>query len=220
MNKLGQYDDGRSNYSFNFSDNEGKHINVSFRAEPDYDLDIIFAEIKNFLIASGLDIQGDIGELGIDGGSYDDGDYANPMEQSWANDSYEGTHLYKDKLVQNQTQDKFSMDNIPNNNWMFGPNVKGQTWPTDAAAQYFSQQGMMQEQNWHNTWGSSSIPALTSADFASLTVTDLQTLTTQGYSDWANINKYPTMAPIMQEQIQSWKTSAPGTLGGAKVEFK
>ena len=205
MNKLGQYDDGRSNYSFNFSDNEGKYINVSFRAEPDYDLDIIFAEIKNFLIASGHDIQSDIGEIHAYDESYEDDDE---------------TNLYKDRLMQNPTQDKFSMDNIPNNNWMFGPNVKGQTWPTDAAAQYFSQQGMMQEQNWHNTWGSSSIPALTSADFASLTVTDLQTLSTQGYSDWANINKHPTMAAITQEQIKSWTTSAPGTLGGAKVEFK
>ena len=205
MNKLGQYDDGRSNYSFNFSDNEGKYINVSFRAEPDYDLDIIFAEIKNFLIASGHDIQSDIGEIHAYDESYEDDDE---------------TNLYKDRLMQNPTQDKFSMDNIPNNNWMFGPNVKEQTWPTDAAAQYFSQQGMMQEQNWHNTWGSSSIPALTSADFASLTVTDLQTLSTQGYSDWANINKHPTMAAITQEQIKSWTTSAPGTLGGAKVEFK
>ena len=216
MNKLGQYDDGRSNYSFNFSDNEGKHINVSFRAEPDYDLDIIFAEIKNFLIASGHDIQGDIGELGIDGGDYEDGDEPPEALVSVFATRTEDYENYKKE----QVADKFSMDNIPNNNWMFGPNVKGQTWPTDAAAQYFSQQGMMQEQNWHNTWGSSSIPALTSADFASLTVTDLQTLSTQGYSDWANINKHPTMAAITQEQIQSWKTSAPGTLGGAKVEFK
>ena len=205
MNTLGNYNDERSNYSFNFHTEDGKHVNIQFRADPDYDLDIIFAEIKNFLIASGHDIQSDIGEIHAYDESYEDDDE---------------TNLYKDRLMQNPTQDKFSMDNIPNNNWMFGPNVKGQTWPTDAAAQYFSQQGMKQEQNWHNTWGSSSIPALTSADFASLTVTDLQTLTTQGYSDWANINKHPTMAPITQEQIKSWTTSAPGTLGGAKVEFK
>ena len=209
MNTLGHYNDERSNYSFNFHTEDGKHVNIQFRADPDYDLDIIFAEIKNFLIASGHDIQGDIGELGIDGGDYEDGD----EPATWTEDN-------EKEMAKQYQADKFSMDNIPNNNWMFGPNVKEQTWPTDAAAQYFSQQGMMQEQNWHNTWGSSSIPALTSADFASLTVTDLQTLTTQGYSDWANINKHPTMAPIMQEQIQSWKTSAPGTLGGAKVEFK
>ena len=209
MNTLGHYNDERSNYSFNFHTEDGKHVNIQFRADPDYDLDIIFAEIKNFLIASGHDIQGDIGELGIDGGDYEDGD----EPATWTEDN-------EKEMAKQYQADKFSMDNIPNNNWMFGPNVKEQTWPTDAAAQYFSQQGMMQEQNWHNTWGSSSIPALTSADFASLTVTDLQTLTTQGYSDWANINKHPTMAAITQEQIKSWTTSAPGTLGGAKVEFK
>ena len=98
MNKLGQYDDGRSNYSFNFSDNEGKYINVSFRAEPDYDLDIIFAEIKNFLIASGHDIQGDIGELNFDEESYDDAD------EPWQ------PQVHKDK---------FSMDHLPNNGWPF-----------------------------------------------------------------------------------------------------
>jgi hypothetical protein len=212
MNTLDHYNnDERSNYSFNFHTEDGKHVNLSFRAEPDYDLDVIFSEFKNFLIASGHDIQGDIGELGIDGGDYEDGDEPSVFA-TWTED-YEN---YKKE----QVADKFSMDNIPNNNWMFGPNVKGQTWPTDAAAQYFSQQGMNQEQNWHNTWGSSSIPALTSADFASLTVTDLQTLSTQGYSDWANINKHPTMAPITQEQIKSWTTSAPGTLGGAKIDFK
>ena len=209
MNTLGHYNDERSNYSFNFHTEDGKHVNIQFRADPDYDLDIIFAEIKNFLIASGHDIQGDIGELGIDGGDYEDGD----EPATWTEDN-------EKEMAKQYQADKFSMDNIPNNNWMFGPNVKEQTWPTDAAAQYFSQQGMMQEQNWHNTWGSSSIPALTSADFASLTVTDLQTLSTQGYSDWANINKHPTMAAITQEQIKSWTTSAPGTLGGAKVEFK
>jgi hypothetical protein len=176
MNKLGQYNnDERGNYSFGYYTEDGKHVNISFRAEPDYDLDIVFNEFKNFLIASGHDVEGDIGELGIDDGSYEDGD------------------IYSDEIhamTQAQSADKFSMDHFPNNGWPFG----GLT--------------------------TASIPALTSADFASLTVTDLQTLSTQGYSDWANINKHPTMAAITQEQIKSWKTSAPGTLGGAKVEFK
>ena len=101
MNKLGQYDDGRSNYSFNFSDNDGKHINVSFRADPDYDLDIIFAEIKNFLIASGHDIQGDIGEVFQNNEDYDDSDEVHAMTQA-------------------QAADKFSMDHLPNNGWPFG----------------------------------------------------------------------------------------------------
>lgn len=186
MNTVGRYNDGdeRGHYTFGYYTEDGKHVNISFRAEPDYDLDIIFAEIKNFLIASGHDIEGDIGELGIDDGSYDDSDYANPMEQSWTED-YE----YQ-KAIRNPTQDKFSMDHLPNNGWPFG----GLT--------------------------PASIPALTTADFASLTVTDLQTLSTQGYADWAGINKYATMAPITSDQIKSWTTSAPGTLGGAKIDFK
>ena len=101
MNKLGQYDDGRSNYSFNFSDNDGKHINVSFRADPDYDLDIIFAEIKNFLIASGHVIQGDIGEVFQNNEDYDDSDEVHAMTQA-------------------QAAGKFSMDHFPNNGWPFG----------------------------------------------------------------------------------------------------
>ena len=65
MNKLGSgyNDDERGHYNFSFSDSDGKHISVSFRAEPDYDLDIVFNEFKNFLIASGHDVEGDIGEL-------------------------------------------------------------------------------------------------------------------------------------------------------------
>jgi hypothetical protein len=75
MNKLGQYNnDERSHYNFSFSDNEGKHVTVSFGAEPDYDLDIIFNEFRNFLIASGHDVEGQIGELGIDESEQDDDD--------------------------------------------------------------------------------------------------------------------------------------------------
>ena len=92
---------------------------------------------------------------------------------------------------------KFDFSNIPNNNWPFGE-LKTQ-----------------------------SIPALTTADLAqiqpvdlsSLTVTDLSTMTTKSWSDWSGINKYPTMAPLTSEQIQSWSTDMPGTLGGAKVKF-
>ena len=187
MNKLGQYNnDERGHYTFNYTDtNDSKHVSISFRAEPDYDLDIIFAEIKNFLIASGHDIQGDIGELGIDGGDYEDGDEPPEALVSVFATRTEDYENYKKE----QVADKFSMDHLPNNGWPFG----GLT--------------------------SASIPALTTADFASLTVTDLQTLSTQGYADWAGINKYATMAPITQEQIQSWKMPAPGTLGGAKVKF-
>jgi hypothetical protein len=100
MNTLGQYDDGRSNYSFNFSDNDGKHMNISFRAEY-YDLDIIFQEFRNFLIASGHDIEGEIGEVFQDNEDYDDSDEVHAMTQA-------------------QAADKFSMDHLPNNGWPFG----------------------------------------------------------------------------------------------------
>ena len=170
MNKLGQYDDGRSNYSFNFSDNDGKHISVSFRAEPDYDLNIVFNEFKNFLIATGHDVDGEIGELAVDG--YHEGD-------GWDEDSDEESI---DAMTQYQAADKFSMENFPNNGWPFGD--------------------------------------LTTTNFASLTP-----------------NQFPTMAPLTQEQVQSWTLSsmdiraltsadiaawsvpAPGTIGGAKVSL-
>ena len=86
---------------------------------------------------------------------------------------------------------KFDFSNIPNNNWPFGE-LKTE-----------------------------SIPALTTADLASITVTDLSTLTTHAYGDWSGtgVNKYPTMAPLTSEQVYAWKTEMPGTLGGAKVKF-
>ena len=100
MNTVGQYnDDGRGHYNFSFSDSDGKHISVSFRAEPDYDLDIIFAEIKNFLIASGHDVEGDIGEI----------------------HAYDESHEDDDEPWQPQVhKDKFSMNHLPNNGWPFG----------------------------------------------------------------------------------------------------
>jgi hypothetical protein len=94
---------------------------------------------------------------------------------------------------------KFDFSNIPNNNWPFGE-LKTE-----------------------------SIPALTTADLAqiqpvdlsSLTVTDLSTLTTKSWSEWSKpVNEYPTMAPLTSEQVYSWSTEMPGTLGGAKVNFR
>ena len=82
---------------------------------------------------------------------------------------------------------KFDFSNIPNNNWPFGP-LKSEPLPT-----------------------------LTTVDLSSLTVTDLSTGETKSHSDWANINQYPTMAPLTTEQIQSFTVSMPGTFGGAKV---
>ena len=171
MNKLGQYnEDERGHYNFSFSDNEGKHVQVSFRAEPNYDLNMVFNEFKNFLIASGHDVDGEIGELAVDG--YHEGD-------GWDEDSDEESI---DAMTQYQAADKFSMENFPNNGWPFGD--------------------------------------LTTTNFASLTP-----------------NQFPTMAPLTQEQVQSWTLSsmdiqaltsadiaawsvpAPGTIGGAKVSL-
>jgi hypothetical protein len=113
-NKLGgmyvQNEDERPHYNFSYSDNDGKHISVSFRADSEYDLDIIFHEIKNFLIASNHDVEGPIGEL-----NFDDGDYANELIQNFKNDSDE-VHA----MTQSQAADKFSMDHLPNNGWPFG----------------------------------------------------------------------------------------------------
>ena len=193
MNKTlgGYYNDERSHYSFNFSDNNGKHVTVSFGAEPEYDLDIIFNEFRNFLIASGHDIEGQIGELHYEDDEWEDG----PMERTQFepkdrlmqnptqdNILVEQNRAYREAAVQNfqnATQDKFSMDHLPNNGWPFG----GLT--------------------------TTALPTLTSADLAGIKSIDL-----------SSFNQYPTMAPITQEQIKSWSIDAPGTIGGAKVEFK
>jgi hypothetical protein len=82
---------------------------------------------------------------------------------------------------------KFDFSNVPNNNWPFG-SLKPEP-----------------------------IPALTTADLSGITVTDLSTLTTHSYGDWSGVNKYATMAPLTSEQIYSWSTEMPGTIGGAKV---
>ena len=197
MNTLDRYNnDERGNYSFNFHTEDGKHVNLSFRAEPDYDLDIIFQEFQNFLVASGHDVEGPIGELTFEEDDSDDKDYM----RSWDADTDE-VHA----MTQAQSADKFSMDHFPNNGWPFG----GLT--------------------------TASIAALTTADLAPLTVTNLDTNQTYSYKD--TYGKFPTMAPLTQEQIQSWtlssdqiqsltvsdlsswKMDAPGTLGGAKVTF-
>ena len=180
MNKLGNYhEDERGHYNFSFSDNDGKHVQVSFRAEPDYDLNIVFNEFKNFLIASGHDVDGEIGELAVDGYHEEDG---------WDIDSDEYSDQEAiDAMKQYQSADgKFSMDHFPNNGWPFG--------------------------------------SLTTTDFASLKPIDL-----------SSINQFPTMAPLTQEQVQSWTLStqgiqaltttdlskwtvpSPGTMGGATV---
>jgi hypothetical protein len=182
MNKLGQYNnDERGNYSFNFHTEDGKHVNLSFRAEPDYDLDIIFQEFQNFLVASGHDVEGPIGELTFEEDDSDDEDYM----RSWDADTDE-VHA----MTQAQAADKFTMDHLPNNGWPFG--------------------GLTTQ----------ALPTITSIDLAGIKSIDLSA-----------INQFPTMAPLTseqikswslptQQQINSWRFDAPGTIGGAKVEFK
>jgi hypothetical protein len=199
MNRtLGAYhDDERGHYTFSYVDNDGKHVEVRFRAEPDYDLDIVFQEFQNFLVASGHDVEGPIGELTFE---EDDSDDEPPTLARWTAD-------YENEMAkQYQSKDKFSMENFPNNGWPFGDLT------------------------------TASIPALTTADIAPLTVTNLDTNQTYAYKDV--YGKFPTMSPITTQQIQAWslssadiqsltvsdlstwKTDAPGTLGGAKIEFK
>ena len=163
MNKLGQYnEDERGHYNFSFSDNDGKHVQVSFRAEPDYDLNIVFNEFKNFLIASGHDVDGEIGELAVDG--YHEGD-------GWDIDSDEDSDEEAiDAMKQYQSADgKFSMDHFPSNGWPFG----GLT-TTDFASLTPNQFPTMapltsqQVQSW--TLSTQGIQALTSADLSRWTV--------------------------------------------------
>jgi hypothetical protein len=178
---LGGYNsnDDLCSYSFNFTDRLGTHVSMSFQAEPEYDLSVVFQQFRKFLIASGHDVENEIGEL------YHDEE----LEDEWVGQP--------EAQVQNQTQGKFTMDNLPNNGWPFG--------------------------------------GLTTTSLAPISVTDLGTMTSHSYSDWAKVGQFPTMAPLTQEQIQSWSFSSadiksltvsdisnfkmPGTIGGASVKF-
>jgi hypothetical protein len=194
MNKLGGYhSDARSNYSFSFSDNDGKHVSVSFGAEPDYDLDIIFQEFQNFLIATGHEVEGQVGELHHEEDEWDGESGYSDEKVRADNLLVEQNRAYREAAVQNfqnATQDKFSMEHFPNNGWPFG----GLT--------------------------TTALPSITSLDLAGIKSIDL-----------SSINQFPTMSPLTseqiaswnlptQQQINSWRVDAPGTIGGAKVEFK
>ena len=109
MNKLGSYPyhqkDDLCSYDFSFTDNVGTHVSMSFRAEPEWDLHVVFQQFRKFLIASGHDVEGEIGELNFDEDSYEDG-----------NNYSDEIHA----MTQAQSSDKFSMDHLPNNGWPFG----------------------------------------------------------------------------------------------------
>ena len=176
----GYHDDDLCSYSFSFTDRQGTHVNMAFQAEPEYDLSVVFQQFRKFLIASGHDVENEIGEI------YE---YDESHEDEWVGQP--------EAQVQQPKADKFTMDNLPNNGWPFG--------------------------------------GLTTTSLAPISVTDLNTMTSHSYSDWARIGSLPTMAPLTQEQVQSWSFSSadiksltvsdisnfkmPGTIGGAKFEF-
>ncbi len=114
--------------------------------------------------------------------------------------------------IQNSEPD-FSFDNIPNNSWPFGDHS-----PVT--------KGFEHEHNW-NSWGSTPIQSLTTADLAaikpidlsSITVTDLTTGETKQMSSWSQPNHYPTMAPLTTEQLKSFTVPMPGTAGSATYKW-
>ena len=193
MNKLGQYNnDERGNYSFGYYTEDGKHVNISFRAEPDYDLDIVFNEFKNFLIASGHDVEGEIGELGIDDGSYED-DHNNEIMQSWTNDSDEGTQAHKDK---------FSMNHLPNNGWPFGGLTTADIAPLTVTDLTTNQTYAYKDKY--------TMPVNQYRTMSPLTSQQVQSwsLSTEGIQS------------LTVADLSSWKMDAPGTIGSAKVSLK
>ena len=167
MNKLDQYnEDERGHYNFSFSDNDGKHVQVSFRAEPDYDLNIVFNEFKNFLIASGHDVDGEIGELAVDGYHEEDEDDDDSYPQSWGKEADDILLESIDAMKQHQSADgKFSMDHFPNNGWPFG----GLT-TTDFASLKPIDLSSINQFPTMAPWTTEQIQALTTTDLSKWTV--------------------------------------------------
>ena len=173
------------------NDNEfdNTHVNYSFDAESIFE---VFDHMKYFLRACGYEAAGEINLIPDVTGTYDESEY----------------------------QKDYSFDNIPNNSWPFGES-KPVSMPKHSEHEHGWYEWVREEAPVRG------IPAFTSADLAqikpidlsSLTVTDLSTMTTHAYNDWTGINKYPTMAPLTTEQIQSFTMEMPGTLGSAKVKF-
>lgn len=199
MNKtLGVYqNDERVTYNFSFyNDDHGKHVEVRFRAEPDWDLDTIFNEFRNFLIASGHDIEGQIGELPHEDDEWED-------EPEYTNEDAtvikRNLHEYREAAVQNflnPTQDKFSMDHLPNNGWPFG----GLT--------------------------TTALPGLTSADLSGIKSIDLSSinqyptmapLSSQQVQSWSLSSQQ--IQALTSTDLSKWRVDLPGTIGGAKVTF-
>lgn len=191
MNTIGGYqDDGRGHYNFSFSDNDGKHISVSFRADPDWDLNIVFQEFRNFLIASGHDVENDIGEI------YHEDDYDNPIEQTWEDDSdEESIHAMK----QYQSADKFTMNHLPNNGWPFG-GLTSAALPTLTSVDLSS----LSSQSYAGWSGNNQYPTMSPFCTSQVQVWTLPSM---------------EIKALTSVDIAAWSVPAPGTLGGAKVTF-
>ncbi len=182
---------------FTFSYTDQYEKTVDVSFEATY-IEDIFYQMKCFLQACDYNIDGDIDIV---------------------------DHYQENNLMQNP-ESNFSFDNIPNNSWPFGdhsPVTKGfehehnwNSWETKIAPQ-----------TWTETWGSSPIPSLTTADLAaikpidlsSITVTDLTTGETKQMSSWSQPNHYPTMAPLTTEQLKSFTVPMPGTAGSATYKW-
>ena len=191
MNTIGGYqDDGRGHYNFSFSDNDGKHISVSFRADPDWDLNIVFQEFRNFLIASGHDVENDIGEI------HHEDDYDNPIEQTWEDDSdEESIHAMK----QYQSADKFTMNHLPNNGWPFG-GLTTAALPTLTSVDLSS----LSSQSYAGWSGQNQYPTMSP-------------ITTQQIQSWSLSSA--DIKSLTVADLSAWTVRAPGTIGGAKVTF-
>jgi hypothetical protein len=198
---LGGYnnDDDLCSYSFSFTDRQGTHVNMSFQAEPEYDLSVVFQQFRKFLIASGHDVEGEVGELYHEDDEWDD----NPTGKTWQQDS----DAYREAAVQNfqHPRDKFSMDNLPNNGWPFGTlttasiaalttaDIAPLTVTNLDTNKTYAYKDMLMQNPTMAPLTSQQIQAwsLSSTDIKSLTVAD----------------------------VSSWTFPSPGTSGGAKVKF-
>ncbi len=184
-------------FKFSHTDQYGKHVDVSFEA---IYIEDIFYQMKCFLQACDYNIDGDIDIV---------------------------DHHHENNLMQNPERN-FSFDNIPNNNWPFGDYdpVKNNTVPKGFEHEH-NWETKIAPQTWTETWGSTPIPSLTTADLAaikpidlsSITVTDLTTGETCQLSGWSQPNQYPTMAPLTTEQLKAFTMPMPGTAGGATYKW-
>jgi hypothetical protein len=193
MNKLGSYpyhqNDDLCNYGFSFTDNAGTHINMTFQAEPEWDLHVVFQQFRKFLIASGHDIENDIGELNFDEGSYEDGD------------NYSDEKI--PAMTQAQSADKFSMDHFPNNGWPFGGLTSASVptlTPFDLSSMTVTDLSTLTSKSW-TEWSAPTMAPLTSRQVESWS------LPTEG------------IKALTSADIAAWSMPMPGTIGGANVTF-